>query len=345
MKHVGAGLVAFFFLSATAFAQVKGGGGFGAGADRMKVTWYPNLEKVIDTPDAVPPGAPPRRLKGMPDAVEKKYIFVYVRPLAESSDPGEFNNSDVVQLSHNEWAFVKMDFDRENAHLKAWGIKGAPVCLACDLHGNEFARTASATIDQIRRLTGSLPGLVARYEATLRGDYARALELLKTDESKSLRLFSEIVSNGKIGYKEVTEAQARVAEYGEIALRKAELPESVSPEAGIDYLDEIAKTFRGTATGVQAEIRIARLEHERGNPAAAILRLGQIQKSDAKLPKGEIEKVAQALDEISRAGEAKLEAALLGDKALAREAVRKIARDYAGTEAGKKANEAFRKLD
>jgi hypothetical protein len=119
----------------------------------------------------------------------------------------------------------------------------------------------------------------------------------------------------------------------------------VSVEAGIDYLDEIAKTFRGTATGVQAEIRIARLDHERGNPAAAILRLAQLQKSDAKLPKGEIEKAAQALEEISRAGEAKLEAALTGDKALAKEAVRKIARDYAGTEAAKRANEALRKLD
>jgi len=345
MKHLGAGLFTVVFLSATAFAQVKGGGGFGPGADRMKISWYPNLDKAIDTPDAAPPGAPPRRPKGMPDPVEKKYIFVYVRPLAESTDPGEFNNADIVQLSHNEWAFVKMDFDRDNAHLKAWGIKGAPLCLACDLHGNEFARTASATIDQIRRLCGGMAEAVARYEAGLKRDYARALELLKTDEPKALRLFSEIVSGGKVGYKEVTEAQARVAEYGEIALRKAELPESVSAEAGIDYLDEIAKTFRGTATGVQAEIRIARLEHERGNPAGAILRLTQLQKTDARLPKGELEKTVQALDEISRAGEAKLEIALSGDKALAKESVRKIARDYAGTDAAKKALEALRKLD
>ncbi|HVR84871.1 MAG TPA: hypothetical protein VMU54_11210, partial [Planctomycetota bacterium] len=65
--------------------------------------------------------------------------------------------------------------------------------------------------------------------------------------------------------------------------------------------------------------------------------------SDARLLKAEIESAGRALDEISKAGDAKVEAALAGpDKALAKEAVRKLAKEYAGTDAGRHATEAAR---
>jgi len=61
--------------------------------------------------------------------------------------------------------------------------------------------------------------------------------------------------------------------------------------------------------------------------------------------KAEIENAARTLDEISRAGEAKVELAATGDKTLAKETLRKLAKDYAGTEAGKRATDASKRFE
>lgn len=344
MKRIGEAAPALLILAALASPAWAQGRGSDFPDRFNRIDWYPSLEKAM-TPGEVPEFERRRLARLGLEPQEKKYIFVYVRPPLETRDPDIFNGSEFVQASHGPWAFVKIDFDKDNPYLKAWGVRSAPVCVACDIYGNDFARAAMLSIDHLRRLLVSTPALVAAYEQKLRQEFARASELAKTDEARAAKAFGDIVLTGRVGYREVAEAQSRLAELGEAALRRAELGESVGPEAGIEALEEVVRTFRATPPGVQAEIRIARWENKRGNPAAAIQRLQQVLKHDSRLLKAEQETAARMLEEISRAGEAKLELALTGDRAAAREAARKIARDYAGTEAGRRAAEAARRLE
>jgi len=162
--------------------------------------------------------------------------------------------------------------------------------------------------------------------------------VLKTDEEKGLKLLVDVCLSAKNGYKESAEASKTLNELTESVFKKGELACAVSPEAGTEYFDELVKVFRTTAPGVRAEVSLALLEHARGNVAAAIQRLLKIQKIDSRLLKAEVETAGKALEEISRAGDAKIEAALTGpDKALAKEALRKLAKEYAGTDAAKHA--------
>jgi len=338
-----AGLTFVLAISAQAFAQKGGGGGgFGPGADRMttKVRWSNSVDKLAE----VDPFEERRRKAMGLDPVDKKYMFIYIRPITETSDPGSFNSVDIAQLSHEAWVFVKMDFDKDNPHQKAWGVRAPPMIIGADLHANDFIKTNATGLDSIRRITGGLPEMIARYEQKLKSDFAKANELAKTDENKALKYYVDIVADGKKGYKEVEDSTAKLGEIAQTSLRKAELPESVSPEAGIDYLDDVAKAFKGTPPGVEAEIRIARLDHERGNIQPAIQRLLAILKYDPRL-KSEIDNAVKALEDIARAGESKVEFAVTGDKALAKETLRKLSRDYAGTEAAKKALEAAKRFE
>jgi hypothetical protein len=341
-----AGLAFVLALSAQAFAQkgggIGGGGGMGPGGMNNKIRWANNVDNPVVADDPLQAA----RLKRMGiDPVDKKFMFVYIRPISETVDPGPFNSNDIILLSHEAWVFVKMDYDKDNPHQKAWGVRAAPAILGCDLHANDFVKTNTVDLASIRRITGSLPELVQRYEQKLKSDFARANDLLKTDDAKAMKLFVEIVSDGKKGYKEVDESATKVGEYGQATLLKADFPESVSPEAGIDYLDELVKMFKGTAPAVQAEIRIARLDHDRGNIQPAIQRLLGIQKYDPRMIKTELENALRALDDISKAGEAKVELASSGDKALAKESLRRLAKDYAGTEAGKRATDASKRFE
>ncbi|HLF93382.1 MAG TPA: hypothetical protein VJB14_07965 [Planctomycetota bacterium] len=328
-------------ISAQAFAQKGGfGGEFGDRGGAPRIRWSNNVDKIAE---ADPFEERRRKAMGL-DPVDKRYMFVYIRPIAEMADPGTFNSTDIAKLSNEAWVFVKMDFDKDNAFQKGWGVKAAPMIIGCDLHANDFVKTNSIALDSIRRVTGGLPELVVRYEQKLKSDYAKANDLAKSDEAKAVKLYVDIVADGKKGYKEVEESMVKVGELAQSALKKSELPESVSPEAGIDYLDDVVKAFKGTPPGVEAEIRIARLDHERGNVQPAILRLMGILKYDSKL-KTEIEHAVRALEEIARAGETKVELAVTGDKTLAKETLRKLAKDYAGTDTSKKALEASKRFE
>ncbi|HXX94186.1 MAG TPA: hypothetical protein VEN81_11175 [Planctomycetota bacterium] len=344
-----AGLAFVLALSAQAFAQKGGGfggggagGGMGPGGMQNKIRWASNVDNPVVAEDPITA----RRLKQMGiEPVDKKYMFVYVRPIAETVDPGSFNSTDIITLSHEAWVFVKMDYDKDNPHQKAWGLKGAPAIIGCDLHANDFIKSASIDLASIRRITGGLPEAIQRYEQKLKSDFAKANEFLKSDEPKAMKLFVEIVSDGKKGYKEVEDSATKVGDFGQAAILKSDLPESVSPEAGIDYLEEMAKIFKGTAPAVQAEIRIARLDHDRGQIQPAIQRLLGIQKYDPRSVKAEIDNALHALEDISRAGEAKVELASSGDKTLAKDSLRRLAKDYAGTDAGKKAADASKRFE
>jgi lipopolysaccharide biosynthesis regulator YciM len=167
------------------------------------------------------------------------------------------------------------------------------------------------------------------------------MDVVKGDEEKGAKLLVDICLTGKTGYKEVTDSQAKLGEITEIAFKKGELASAVSAETGADYYEDLTKIYRTTPPGAKAEIFLAVLDHARGNVQPAIQRLLKVAKYDARLLKSEVESAGKALDEISKAGDAKIEAALQGpDKAVGREVLRKLAKDYAGTDAGKHANDA-----
>jgi hypothetical protein len=130
---------------AIAFTVALGGlahaqGGFGRdmmGRDRIQ--WARSLESAQKGGDLMSEFEK-RRLKAMGiEPQDKKFIFVYIRPTTEESEPREFNTcQDAIEAYRGAWVFVKLDFDKENAVQKAWKINSAPACVGCDLFGNDF---------------------------------------------------------------------------------------------------------------------------------------------------------------------------------------------------------------
>jgi thioredoxin-like negative regulator of GroEL len=334
-------LTATFVLAFAALAQAQAGGFGGGMRDRERIPWFSSIDKVSTGGNLSPMEL--RRLKAMGiEPTDKKFIFVYIRPISEDTEPRVFATcQDSVDAARGSWAFVKMDFDRENAFQKAWGVRSAPACIGCDIYANDFIKMGVPTIDVIRSIIGNTPKAVAEYEAKLKSDFGKATEALKTDEEKAAKLLVEICLAGKNGYKEVTESHTKLNDLTEAAFRKGELAAAVSADVGVEYFEDLVKTFRTTGPGAKAEIFTAILDHARGNVQPAIQRLLRVTKYDPRGFKPEIEAANKALDDVSKAGDAKIEGALNGpDKALAKEIVRKLAKEYAGTEAAKHANEA-----
>jgi hypothetical protein len=330
-----------FLLGLAALAQAQAGGGLGRDGLRERIPWYASIEKIGSGDNLTP--LERRRLKSTgQEPGDKKYIFVYIRPLNEDKEPNEFGTcKDALEAARSNWAFVKMDVDKDNVYQKAWGIKSAPACIGCDLYANDFVKVGGVSVDAIRRVIGNTPSQVAAYEALLKADFAKATEALKSDEEKGLKLLVEVCLSGKNGYKETAEAQKTLNELTDSLFRKGELASAVSPEAGSEYFDELVRLFRTTAPGARAEVFLALLEHARGNVPSAIQRLVKVSKYDARVLKAEIEFAVKALEDLSKAGDAKLEAAMAGpDKTLAKEVARKLAKEYAGTDAGRHAVEA-----
>ncbi|MBV8880262.1 MAG: hypothetical protein JO332_09880, partial [Planctomycetaceae bacterium] len=319
----------------------QAGAGFGREGLRERIPWYASIDKVGNGDNLTP--LERRRLKAMGvEPSDKKFIFVYIRPLTEDKEPNEFSTcQDALEASRGSWAFVKIDFDKENVYQKAWGIKSAPACVGCDLYANDFVKVGTVSVDAIRSVVRNTPDLVAKYEAKLKADYAKATDAIKTDEERGVKLLVDVCVTGRNGYKEVSEAQTKLNELTESLFKKGELAAAVSPEAGSEYFDDLVKLYRTTAPGAKAEVFLALLDHARGSVQPAIQRLLKVMKYDGRLLKPEVEAAAKALEEISKAGDAKIDAALSGpDKSLAKETVRKLAKDYAGTDAGKHATEA-----
>jgi hypothetical protein len=333
-------LTPLFLLGLSALAQAQAGAGFGRGMGE-RIPWYPSIDKVGSGDNLTP--MEKRRLKAMGlEPSDKKFIFVYIRPLTEDKEPNEFVTcQDALEAARTNWAFVKMDFDKENVYQKAWRVTSAPACIGCDLYANDFMKVSAVSVDAIRSIVRGTPERIAGYEAKLKADFAKANDVIKTDEEKGLKLLVDVCITGKNGYKETSEAMKSLNEISDSVFRKGELASAVSLEAGSEYFDDLVKIYRTSAPGVRAEVFLAVLEHARGNVQPAIQRLLKIQKGDTRLLKAEAESAAKALDEISKAGDAKIEAALAGpDKALAKEAIRKLAKEYAGTEAARHAADA-----
>ena len=302
MKKV-AGVLGFvLMLSAQALAQKgggKGGKGFEGGdfGERgVRVHWAPGIENATSSD----PEGRGKFGKMFGEPVEKKYLLVYVRPLSESSDPGEFSNEDIVKASYREWTFVKMDADKDNPYLKSWGVRAAGVVMGCDLHANAFMGPVTSSADQLRRILAGLPGAVSAYEQKVKTEYGKAVDAIKTDEARGTKLLIDLVATGKPGYKEVTQAQARLSEQAETAFRRGELAEGVGPETGIEYYEEVSKTYKGTPPGARADLKLARLERERGNAKGALAKLQAVAKLDPRVFKAEVEEAQKALEELPR---------------------------------------------
>ena len=302
-----------------------------------RVTWYPSIESATGGGGELSEMERRRMRFFGEQQVDKKFLFVYVRPLNEEKEPNEFANQDVVTQSRGAWCFVKMDFDKENRWLKAWGVGRAPAIIGADLHGNDFGKAASASIDAVRGLLKTVPDAVTKYEAKLRSDWSRVNDQLKLDDDKGAKLLVDFCQFAKPGYKETGEANTRLTEISEAALRRGELAESVSVDTGISYYDDLSKTYGKTAPGILSQIRLAFLEHERGNVRKAIDALQKVQKLD-RLSPHEMEEANRSLHEISKRGEKKIDNALVNpDRTAAKEVLRKLAAEYAGTDAGRRA--------
>jgi len=286
---------------AAAWAQGKGGDFGKDGKSGFRLDWYGSVEKAISR-ESDDGDRKRRAFLKEPEPSEKKYIFVYVRATADERDPGEFQTQDVLSASRDRWCFVRMEFDRDNARLKSWGVRGAPAIIGCDMKGNDFVKSATLSSDQVKRVLLGTPEEIQRHEQKLRADSAKAMDLLRTDEARAVRTLVEIVVKGKQGYKEVTEAQVKLNELAETFFRRGEVAESLGPDAGVEYYDELAKAYRGTPPGARAEIRAARLDHERGGTKTSVQRLQAVVKLDPGVFKAEIDEAQKALDEIAKAG-------------------------------------------
>lgn len=355
-------LAAFLTLAGQALAQKGGGGGVGGGGgggrggfgggrgegkgeDGPRINWQDSLESVLERVGALdaPPDEGGKDKKFRRAAGEKKAILVYVRPAGEVDDPNSFNNQDITLASYGPWVYVRINFDKDNALIRSLGLRAAPGIAGLDLYGNIYQRAQGTTADAVRAILKTVPELIARYEAKLESDFQKAMAALKSDTERGTKALVDLVSEAKPGYKEVAEAVAELRKLGEAALKNAEVAESVSPESGIQFLEGLIKLFKATPPGLLAEIRIARIEHARGNVSIAIQRLLKATRADARLYAPEIEVGSAFLKEISVEGSAKIDAALQGGRGAAREALKKIAKDYAGSEAGQRALDEMKK--
>ena len=338
-------LAAAFVLGLAGLAHAQGGfGGKGDLRERDRIPWVRGgMDRaVVGGNDNLSP-LERRRLRAQGvEPTDKKYIFVYIRATDEQAmEPREVSTcADAHEAARGAWSFVLLDFDKENAFQKAWRVTSAPACLGCDVYGNDFIKMGAATTETIRTVLKNTPDAIQKYEAKLKYDFTKATDLLKTDEDKGAKLLVDLCLTGKAGYKEVADSHAKLSELTDPAFRKGELATAVSAEMGADYYEDMVKVYRMTPPGVKAEVFLALLDHARGNVQPAIQRLLKVLKYDSRSFKPEIDGAQKALDDISKAGDLRIEAALAGDKAVAKEILRKLAKDYAGTEAGKHAADA-----
>jgi hypothetical protein len=276
----------------------------------------------------------------------RRFLLVYIRPADEASDPSEFRNTDVVDASRDSFSFVKIAYDKDAPEIKEWRVPSAPMILGCDKHGNEVIRQAGAGIDHIRAVIKGAADGVAKLEATIKSLKNKIDEADKSgDRARTVKACLELVKLGKKGYPEIPAALAKIESLAAEEWKKVEIAETVDEATAIQSLEGISKEFAGSPPGAEAEIRIADRENKAGSVAAAIARLLKVLKLPLPLFKEKVDEAQKLLDAISAEGAEKVDAAAkiaAGDRDKGREALRKLQKEYAGTEASKKASEALK---
>lgn len=254
----------------------------------------------IEGPERVMKAGPTPNPRLARELLGKRYLFVYIKPSDSETEPAGFSSAEVQAAARGAWAFSWEEFSKENALIKGWGVTSAPAAIGCDLHGNEFMHTADISPVSLRRLLTAVPDSIQKYEARLKADHARAVDSAKDDPRKAIRPLVDLLQVGRPGYKEVKEALEILADCAKDDWRKAELAETVSPAEALVALEEIAKVYRSSPPGVQAERRIAELEMARGNFVAAVQMLERILKHGAPWLRSEHDAAAALLNRIRK---------------------------------------------
>lgn len=264
----------------------------------------------------------------------ERCVLVYVFPKNQSKDAPEFGASDVVEASGTTFVFYKREYDPAAPEIQRFGVRRAPTLLGMDRYGNEFKRIERLTIADLRSLLKTIPDLVRKFVERMRSDLARAEEAERVqDRAKALKSYVSVAGLGRHGYSEIERALAWVTQEGTERLQRIE---SLPDERKIqDALVAFALEFKGTPPAVEAEVRLARKEVERGAIPAAIARLTKLADDSAK----------QELEAVIAAGLKKVDASKgLADVSAARQILRKIQEDYKGTEVAQRAAEALTAL-
>lgn len=317
-------------LSTPAFAQGGGGpGGGGGGRGRgTRVEWAADMDAA------------------MRQAKEKNaYLFIFVKNAADK-DPTEFNNADLDAISKQGGViFVKLNFSKEDEWIKQWKVQAAPMILGCDRHGNDYNRAASTNIDKIRGILDALPALVQKYEAKLKSEYGKFQEALKTQQNAKIgKALADLLPVLKKGYKETDETLAKMKEIEGAEVKKIEQGGKGDAEIELEWLKEMLADFKNTPLAAEAELRLAKIEKEK-DPQAGLARVKRVQKLEGLGYPPKVEAATALLGEITADGEARVAEAVKLDKAAAKEALRKLVKDYAGTDAAKRASEALKSVE
>jgi hypothetical protein len=275
----------------------------------------------------------------------RRLLFVYVAPASDPGDPTVFRNPD-VQAAAETFVPVKIIFDKEHPDLKEYRVASAPAILCCDRYGNEVARGTSLSVDVVRGLIRTAPDAAAKLEAHVRSLGARVEEAERSGErARILKACADVIRTGKRGFPEIAAAAKKLDALAEPEFAKVDLAASVDARTAIEQFERIAKEFAGTPPAVRAEVRIAELENGRGSAAAAVARLQKASVAASPAFEAVAKEARETLDRVVREGIDRVAEAEKLPREQAREALRKLQKEYAGTEAGKSAGQALRRTE
>lgn len=306
-------------------------------------------------PHKLPPGAIPDENFGETDWAETpvgaiarahaddKPVLLYCFPPG-SELPSFFNSGDMRKASREDAVFCKLKFDREDKVFAKLKIEKVPVILGLDKYGNEYVRSSSITISVARSVIDDLPKMVNAFEEKIYLQHDKALQLLdKGDEKGAIKLFVDIVASGKRGYDRIERSASKLEKLTEKEFKELATLAETDKSLAKTNLTDASKKYKGTPQGAYAEIMLATLENEDGDAKSAIRRLLPIAESDHPFFEKAASKAKDALEHISNEGVVLIDKAKKsGDKAKAAETIRKIAKDYEGTDAAAKAKEALK---
>lgn len=313
-------------MAAPAFAQGGGGPGGGRNGRGPRVEWAEDMEQAL-------------RRAGEKNAC----IFVYIKNSTDK-DPTEFNNADVAEMSRDV-VFVKLNYGRDDEWIKQWKVPVAPMILGCDKHGNDYNRANSTNIDKIRGILDAVGGLVQKYEAKLKSEYAKFLDAIRTQQNAKIgKALADLLPVLKKGFRETEDTLAKMKEIEADEVKKVVEGGRGDRDLEVEWLNEMLRDFKGTPIAAEAELRLAKIEKAR-DPQAAIARIKRLQKLEGVGYPSKVDSSNALWTEITSDGEAKVDEALKLDKAAAKDALRRLLRDYAGTDAAKRANEALRSVE
>jgi len=349
-----AGLALALVLAADAFAQGGGGGGGGGGNggggnggggmggggrggwdnERGRgIRWVETIESAVSG-----------------SKENDRFILYYVYPVTEAKDPAPFNNQDVIAASRGNWTFVKHVLDKEDLTQKKLKITTAPTLIGMDKFSNPFPRYSAVTADTLRSVLKITPEHVEAYKRDLASDWTRAKNALEAgDEPKAIKALLEIIAPGRVGYVEIEESFKKLRELGDKRLAAIDEAAKTDAAAAIKLLEKMAAEFKDSPPGADAQLRLARADVDNEKIAEAIVRVLKLRALDDDHVKEQRDAAGKLLDEIIADGIKRIELALslvsAGEKEQARGELKKIAAEFKGTEAAKKAAEALKSLD